>query len=79
MPTIAFEPGRVSLASHQIQIIGLDIFRAVLLDRLLLFGQKFNFERVDDCVRYLVLEREDVVKIAIVTFRPNVTVIRAID
>ena len=49
------------------------------LDRFLLFRKKFHSQRVDNRVRNLILQSEDVVQIAVVTFGPDVAVIGTID
>ena len=52
----------VELPRHEVEIVSLDIFRAAPLDGLLFFWQELEFQRLDDCLGDLVLQREDVVQ-----------------
>ena len=75
--------GKVPVSSEclcpQICVVGLEIRRTSVLDGLFFFGKELDLERGDDRLRDLVLQREDVGKIAIVAFRPDVLVVRAVD
>jgi len=50
-----------------------------VLDRLLLFGQEPQLQCADNRLRNLVLEREDVVQVAIVALRPDMAAGGAVD
>ncbi len=67
------------LSGHQVQVVGLQVGRAALLDRLLFFRQQLQLQGLDDCLRNLVLQREDVVQVAVVAFGPEVVVARRLD
>jgi hypothetical protein len=72
-------PRRVVLTCHQIKLVRLRIRRRALLDRFLFSRQQFQFERVDDRFRNFILQREDVVQVAIVALGPQMAVGRALD
>jgi hypothetical protein len=59
---------------HQIALIGLGIVGGAILDGLFFGGQQLDLQRRDDGLRDLVLEREDVVQIAIIPLRPDMTI-----
>ena len=67
-PTIALTAGDVVLSRHQEEIVSLDTLRAALFDGLLLFRQELEFQRLDDRFGDFVLQGENVVEIAVVTF-----------
>src|SRR5882762_8887298 len=77
-PSIAFLAGDVELPPHEVEIVSLDIVRAALLDGLLLFGQELEFQSLDDRCGDFVLQREDVVEVAVVTLGPEVIVARPV-
>src|SRR3954451_7189104 len=58
------------LARHQIEPVSFGVRSAALFDRCLLLRKKFQLERLDDRVRDLILNLEDVSQIAIVAFSP---------
>src|SRR5882762_3749905 len=60
------------LATFQVIGVGLNVVSGRLYDGLLLLGQQLHFELLDNSVRDFVLDREDVSKIAIESFRPDV-------
>ena len=59
-PDVGFMAGDVGLPRQEIEIVGLDIVRAALLDRLLLLGQELEFQGLDDGLGDFGLQREDV-------------------
>ena len=67
------------LPRHQEELVGLGAARAALPDRLFLAGQQLQLHRGDDRLRNLVLQREDVVEVAVVALRPQVAAGRAVD
>ena len=71
--------GDVVLPRHEIEVVSLDVVRAALLDGLLLFGQELESQRLDDRFGDLVLQREDIAQVAVVTFGPDVIVARRDD
>src|SRR6476661_4255349 len=60
------------LATFQVIGVGLNVVSGRLYDGLLLLRQQFHFQLLDNSVGDFVLNREDVSKIAIESFRPNV-------
>src|SRR5438477_9250770 len=74
-PKIALTEGDVVLPRHQEEIVSLDTLRAALFDGLFLFRQELEFQRLDDRFGNFVLQGENVVEIAVVTFRPDVIVV----
>src|SRR5690348_8049335 len=67
------------LASHQIEIVGFDIRCAAALDRFLLGRKQLHLQRVDDRLRDLVLDFEDVSQIAVEAIGPQMLAGRAVD
>ena len=61
------------LPGHEVEIISLDAGRAAGLDRLFFFGQELHPQGGDDRLGDLVLDREDVGKVAVVAVGPGVT------
>jgi len=57
-------------------LVSLDIVRAALLDGLLLFGQELSFRALTIAAEISVLQREDVVEVAVVNVRPRLIVAR---
>jgi hypothetical protein len=53
--------------------------RCAARHRFFLLGQELEFQGGDDRLRYFVLQRENVVEIAVVTLGPDVSARRAID
>src|ERR1700748_1341420 len=60
-------------------MVGVDVFGAVLLDRLFLFRKKPHLQRVDNGVRNLILNGKNVVQITVEALGPDMTVIGTID
>ncbi len=71
VPRIAVVAGQSVRARHQIEVVGIDIVRAALLDRRLLLRQQFQLQRFDDGLADLVLQGEDVVELAVVALGPQ--------
>ena len=67
-------PGRTveELPAFQVVVIGLDIGRGRLADRLLFLGQQADFELLDDGLGDFVLDRENVGQVPVVAVRPEV-------
>jgi hypothetical protein len=59
--------------------VGLDVRRPALHVGALLVRQRLEPQRLDDGLRDLVLQREDVVQVPIVALRPDVPVGGAVD
>ena len=78
-PDVALVAGGVVLPRHQVEVVGIEVGRAALLDRLLLLGQQLELQRLDDRFRDLVLQREDVAQVAVVALGPDVVAGGAID
>ena len=78
-PQIAVIAGDPILPRHQIEVVGLGVVRAALLDRLLLFRQQLELQRRDDRLRDLVLHGEDVGEVAVVALGPDVAAACAVD
>src|ERR1700722_13136657 len=78
-PDVGFMAADVALPRHEIEMVGLDIVRAALLDRLLLLGQELQFQSLDDGFGDFGLQREDIVQVAIVALGPEVLVTRTVD
>ena len=49
------------------------------LERFLFLGQKANLQRLDDRLRNLVLDRENILEVAVVAVRPDVFAARSVD
>ena len=69
----------LELARQKKELIGFGARGAAVLDRLLLFGQQLELQRLDDRLGDLVLQREDVVEVAVVALGPDVAAGRAVD
>ena len=67
------------LSGHQIEIVGIDVRRAALLDRLLLRRQQLHLQRIDYRLGNLVLDGENVGQVAVEPFRPKMLAGRAVD
>ena len=76
---VAMVAGDPILARHQVEVVGFDIGGPALLDRLLLFRQQLQLERGDDRFRNLVLDRENVLEVAVVALGPDMVAARAVD
>ena len=59
------------LPGHQVEVVGLEIRGAALLDGLLLPGQELEPERFYDGFGDLILQREDVAQVALVALGPD--------
>ena len=74
-PDDGFRPAAIAdvtldeiLAGHQIEIVGFDAVRAAPFDGFLFFRKQFQLQRLDDGFGDFVLQREDVVQVAVVAF-----------
>src|ERR1700730_860617 len=67
------------IAPAQVVGVRFDVVGRYPSDGLLLLRQEFDLELLDDRMRDLVLDREDVREIAIKTLPPNVCAVVAID
>src|SRR5438034_259606 len=76
---VADVSGDAVLARHQVQLVSLRVGRAAPFDRFLLFGEELQLERGHDRLRNLVLQREDVIEVAVVALGPDVPAGRAVD
>ena len=75
-PRIAVIAGDPILPREQIELVGLDVGRAALLDRLLFLGQQLELQRRDDRLGNFVLDRENVLEVAVVTLGPDMIAAR---
>ena len=62
---------------QKIKLVSFGMLGRAGLDRLLFGRQEFDLESGDDGLRDLVLQREDVVQVAVVALRPDVIARRA--
>src|SRR6185295_6509294 len=76
---IANVAGDVVLARHQVELVRLGVGGPALLDCFFLLGQKFQLQCRNDRLRDFVLQRENVVELAIVALGPHMTARSAID
>src|SRR5262249_46918018 len=63
--------GHIAGDRTQQQIVGVKIFRPLTFDALDFCGTQARLHGTNDCERHLVLEGEDIVKRAIVSFGPE--------
>ena len=70
-PKIALTADDVVLSRHQEEIVSLDTLRPALFDGSLLFRQELEFQRLHDRFGDFILQRENVVEIAVITLRPD--------
>ena len=76
---VAQHAAGVVMPGHQVEVVGIEMGRAALLDRLFFLRQQLEFQRRDDGLGDLVLQREDVVQVAVVALGPEVVVARRLD
>ena len=67
------------LAAPQIMRVGLDVFGRRLLDGFLLLRQELHLELFDDGLGDLVLNRENVGKVAVVAVGPQMAAVGSFD
>ena len=67
------------LAASQVEVIGLDVAGGHVLDRATLLGAQGHFQRLDDALRDIVLDREDVLHRAVVSLGPQPVTVRHVD
>src|SRR5665213_2334127 len=60
------------LLTAEIEVVRLHVDDARLLDRLLLTLSENDAERLHNCLRDIVLDREYIFQLAVITFRPEV-------
>ncbi len=67
------------LTAPQVVGIGFDVVGRGVRDRLLLLRQQLDLQLLDDCMRDLVLNRENVSQVSVVAVGPDMATVLAVD